>query len=183
MANTLFQGQSIADFYQQAQSKDFARKNLFRVLEITGGTNGLTFDSSDLVYVTTTTLPRRQINSVKVAYMGMQFNVPGTASYPGSDAWNVTFRMPADLSIRQKFEYWTRATFDDANTTGLYSMKDLGKVHLALMGKGGNPLVSYILHGVYCVSLGDYALDATDNGAVVEQQVTLAYQYWDYGIA
>jgi hypothetical protein len=47
------------------------------------------------------------------------------------------------------------------------------------MSKGGQPIRSYKLVGAYCVSLGDYALDSTDTGSVVEQEATIAYQYWE----
>jgi hypothetical protein len=178
MAN-IFSNQSIQNFYQTAYKKDFARKNLFRVISIETGVAGLTFDDSDLVYVTTTSLPKRDINNIPVKYMGLQFNVPGTASYTGSEGWNVTFRMPQDLSIRRKFEAWSRVMFDDATSTGLYELKNAGNVTLALMGKGGLPIRTYKLVGAYCKSLGDYALDVTDGGSVVEQVATLAYQYWE----
>lgn len=177
MAN-LFQNQDINSFFQNAINKDFARTNLFRVLYITSGATNIVFDQTDLVYITTTTLPDRAIKNIPVPFMGLQFNVPGTASYPGSDAWNVTFRMPQDLAIRQKLELWTRGTFDDATSTGAYEVKDLGSVGLALMGKGGQILRFYNLVGAYCTKLGTYNLDVTQAGEIVTQQATLAYQYW-----
>ena len=51
MADT---SQTIQGFYTQAQAKDFARNNLFRVLNINFGTGTeVTFDETDLVYATT----------------------------------------------------------------------------------------------------------------------------------
>lgn len=178
MAN-IFSNQNIQNFYQTAYKKDFARKNLFRILSIETGSSGITFDDSDLVYVTSTSLPKRAINNVSLPFMGMKFNIPGTANYPGSESWNVTFRMPGDLLIRRKLEAWSRAIFNDATSTGGYELKNLGTVWLALMSKGGVPMKTYKLVGAYCVSLGEYALDATDAGSVVEQQATIAYQYWE----
>lgn len=175
----IFSNQSIQNFYQTAYQKDFARKNLFRVISIETGITGLTFDSTDLVYVTSTSLPQRAINNVKVPFMGMSFNVPGTANYPGNDNWKIKFRMPQDLSIRAKLEAWTRVIFNDATTTGAYDMRNLGTVMLSLMSKSGQPIRNYKLIGAYCQSMGDYALDATDAGTIVEQDVTLAYQYWE----
>jgi len=175
----IFSNQSIQNFYQTAYKKDFARKNLFRVISIETGINGLSFDNTDLVYVTSTSLPQRAITNIKLPYMGMSFNLPSTASYPGSDAWKIKFRMPQDLSIRAKLEAWTRVIFNDATTTGSYELKNLGTVMLSLMSKGGQPIRNYKLVGAYCVSLGDYALDVADTGSVVEQEATLAYQYWE----
>jgi len=177
MAN-IFQNQDINNFFQQALNKDFARTNLFRVLYITSGATNITFDEKDLVYVTSTTLPNRAINNIKVPFMGLSFNVPGTANYPNSDSWQITFRMPQDLSLRAKLELWTRGTFDDATSTGAYNLRDLGNIGLALMGKDGGVLRVYNLIVAYCVSLGAYNLNVTQAGEIVEQQATLAYQYW-----
>lgn len=174
----IFSNQNIQNFYQTAYKKDFARKNLFRVISIETGITGLSFDESDLVYVTATSLPKRDITNIPVKYMGLQFNVPGTATYTGNDSWNVTFRMPQDLAIRRKLETWNRALFDDATSTGLYELKYMGTVTLALMDKAGLPIRTYKLIGAYCRSIGDYTLDATDGGSIVEQQATLAYQFW-----
>lgn len=174
----IFSNQSIQNFYQTAQRKDFARKNLFRVLSIETAFSDIRFNDQDYVYITTTALPQRAITNQPVKYMGMDFNVPGTANYPGSSNWAVTFRMPQDLSIRAKLEEWTRRIFDDQTTTGTYELNALGNVNLALMDKGGRPLRLYRIQGAYCVSVGGYELDATDSGGIVTQQATLAYQYW-----
>ena len=174
----IFSNQNIQNFYQTAYKKDFARKNLFRVVSIETGISGLNFDESDLVYITTTSLPRRDIANIPVKYMGLQFNVPGTATSTGNDSWNVTFRMPQDLAIRRKLETWNRVLFDDATSTGLYELKNLGTVTLALMDKSGSPIRTYKLVGAYCRAIGEYNLDATEGGAIVEQTATLAYQFW-----
>jgi hypothetical protein len=174
----IFHNQSIQNFYDVALQKDFARKNLFRVNFIETSFSNITFDERDLVYIETLSLPQRTINNQQVRFMGLDFNVPGTASYPGSNAWNVTFRMPGDLSLRGKLEQWTRNVFDDQTSRGAYNLSDLGIMSLSLMDKEGLPIIQYILEGVYCVSLGDYSLDIKDNGSIVTQPAVLAYQYW-----
>jgi hypothetical protein len=174
----IFSNQSIQNFYQTAFRKDFARKNLFRVLGIDTGFSDISFNESDLVYITSTKLPQRAISNIPVKFMGMDFNLPGTANYPGSANWSVNFRMPQDLSIREKLEKWTRRIFDDETSTGSYELPQ-GVIRLALMNKDGRPMRIYRLIGAYCVSLGDYNLDITDNGGVVEQSATIAYQYWN----
>jgi hypothetical protein len=177
MAN-IFSDQNIQNFHLAAQKRDFARKNLFRILYIDTGISTINFDASDYVYITTTSLPKRAIKNLELPFMGLNFNIPGTANYPGSGAWSVTFRMPQDLSIRKKLEAWTRAVFDDATSTGQYGMPT-GNIEMALMDKAGKPIRNYLLKGAYCVTLGEYGLDMTDSGSVVEQEATIAYQYWD----
>jgi hypothetical protein len=113
--------------------------------------------------------------------MGLKFNVPGTANYPDSGGWNVTFRVPANLSIRRKFEDWTNTVFNDSNSTGAYNIpgKDASnQVVLSLIDKSGNPLRTYTLFGVYPNKIGDLTVNVTSAGEVLEQQVTFAYQYW-----
>lgn len=181
MAN-LFANQDIQGFFQNAINKDFARQNLFRVISIT--TPVVTFDQTDLVYITSTTLPARAINNVSVPFMGLKFNVPGTASYPTSEAWQVTFRMGQDLQVRQKLEIWSRSIFDDATSTGNYSAGALGNVVLSLFDKSGqNPIATYNLIGAYIQNIGTFTLNTTTQGEIIEAQATLAYQYWTSDLA
>lgn len=178
MPESTFFNQNIQNFYEAAKRKDFARINLFRVTLIESNV-GIRFDESDLVYIKSTSVPKRAIKNNTLPFMGVSFNIPGTANYPGSESWSVTFRIPQDLSIRTKFENWTRAIFDDQTSTGAYSTSNLGTVEMALLDKAGKPLRQYKLIGVYCTSLGDSNLDITDGGGIVELPVTLAYQYWE----
>jgi hypothetical protein len=169
--------QGIENFYDAAISNDFARNNLFRVIAL-GGTR---FTTNELMYVTSTTLPGRAITNIPVPFMGLSFNVPGTATYPNSQGWQVTFRVPQNLSIRRKFEDWTKQIFDDANSTGSYNIpsKDASnQIILSLMDKQGNALRTYTLYGAYCQTVGDLTLNITTAGEILEQQITLAYQYW-----
>jgi len=167
----------IENFYNAAATNDFARTNLFRVISL-GGTR---FTSDELLYVTTTTLPARAINNIEVPFMGMKFNVPGTANYPGSGGWNITFRVPANLSIRRKFEDWTKTIFDDSSSTGAYNIpsKDASNlVQMVLIDKQGNAIRTYNLFGAWCQQVGELSLDLTAAGEILTQQATIAYQYW-----
>ena len=173
----LFDTQGIENFYDTAIVNDFARQNLFRVISL-GGTN---FTQQELLYVTTTSLPGRAITNVQVPFMGLVFNVPGTANYPNSQGWQVTFRLPANLSVRGKFEDWTRYIFDDQTTTGAYNIPNKGpqsQIVLALLDKNGIPIRTYTLFGAYCQSVADLTVNVTSAGEILEQQATLAYQYW-----
>ena len=167
----------IENFYDVASTNDFMRKNLFRVISL----GGQRFTTNELLYITTATLPGRSITNVPTNFMGLQFNVPGTATYPGSDAWTVQFRIPQNLSIRRKFEDWSRTIFDDQTSTGDWDIpnKDAkNQTIITLMDKQGNPIRTYTLYGCYCKSVENAEFDLTDAGTLMMQPAVLAYQYW-----
>ena len=113
--------QDIEQFYSKAQARDFSRDFLFRVHDVVLA-GGVTLDEGDLVYCKAGQLPARQITNIATPYMGLDFNIPGTVSYPGSDSWAVTFRCDEGLNIRNKMENYTKEIFDDETSTGLYGV-------------------------------------------------------------
>lgn len=173
----LLNNYGIENFYNAAANNDFMRTNLFRVISL----GGVRFTANELLYMTSTTLPGRAIENIQVPFMGLKFNVPGTANYPNSGAWNVNFRVPQNLSIRRKFEQWTRDVFNDIDSSGAYnipSSDSSNQVIMTLIDKNGTPLRTYTLYGTYCQSVGEVTMDVTTAGEVMIQQATLAYQYW-----
>jgi len=179
--------QLIQDFYRVAQNRNFARDYNFRVLSITtpGVTNAagqpLTFnESDDLVYVKTAILPERAISNVPVPYMGLNFNLPGNATYPGSEGYNLTFYADANSTIRQKFEDWSRYVFDDANSTGFYfTPGPTSVIDLVQLDNQMNKVAQYSLIGVSPRSVGaiNYNI-AGGTGETVEFQATVSYHYF-----
>jgi len=183
MADT---NQLIQNFYSTAAARDFARDFNFRVLSIsTGGAvnaagQTIEFGDSDLVYVKTATLPERAITNVPVPYMGLNFNLPGNATYPGSDAYSLTFYADAQSQIRQKFEDWSRYTFDDANSTGDYlTPKQTSVINLIQLDNKQNQIAQYSLVGVSPRSVGalSYSI-AAGTGQAIEFTATVAYHYF-----
>jgi hypothetical protein len=167
----------IENFYNAAATNDFARTNLFRIISL----NGVTFSTNELLYITTTTMPAKAITNVEVPFMGLRFNVPGAVNYPNSAGWQVTFRMPQNLSIRQKLESWIASIFDDSSSTGNYNIPSnaaANQVVMVLLDKQGNPLETITLYGAWLQQLGELSLDMTAAGEVLTQQATIAYQYW-----
>ncbi len=167
---------NIQNFYQQAQRQDFARLFQFQLVKF----GNLNLDPvRDLVYVETAALPGRQINNIQVPYMGLQFNVPGTASYPGSAGYNVTFRCDQSYNIRDILEASTFNTFSDSSSTGNYATPAQGSdVILWLLDKSGRPTRQYTLFGAYVQALADTGYDIKDNGTIATVQATIAYQFW-----
>ncbi len=166
---------SIQNFYQTAQAKDFARLFQFRMVSF-GNVN---FGPNELIYVETATLPGKQINNIPVPYMGMNFNVPGTVSFPGSAGYNVTFRCDADYQLRNTLEKAISRTFDVDTSRGEYSTPKAGyTLSLQLLNKRLLPIRTYSLYGAYVQALADSQFDIKDNGAIQTIQATLAYQFW-----
>lgn len=175
------QTQTIKDFFQVAQARDFTRNFQFRVTSVLDrGAEMLTAD--DLVYVTSASLPARSITNVTVPYMGLTFNVPGAANYEGSAGWNLTFRSDMEQVIRRVFENWQRGIFDDRTSTGAYRLFSTSRITLDLLDQNFNTMRQYVLHGVWPVTVGEIAYDLTGTGETVDFQATMAYQYWTRGI-
>jgi hypothetical protein len=112
--------------------------------------------------------------------MGLTFNVPGTANYPNSGAFNVTFRVPQNLSIRRKFEQWSRDTFNDANSTGNYlTPTQNSTIDLIQLDNNFEKVHQYQLVGVSIRTVGDLSYTMSEGGGnVLTFGVTLAYHYW-----
>lgn len=166
---------SIQKFYNTAYNNDFARQFQFKLSRF----GPITFSPEHYVYVETASLPGRQINSVPVPYMGLQFNTPGTVSYPGSDNWAVTFRCDKDYRIRDALEHATFRLFDDQTSTGAYGMPDQGQVIvLELLNKAMATIRSYTLYGAWVKSLEASNYDIKDGGAIQTISCSLAYQFW-----
>lgn len=176
MANDI--KQKIQDFFRVAQQRDFARDFQFRVLDITDrGVSVVTQD--DLVYATTGSVPGRSITNIQVPYMGLQFNVPGSMTYPGSNAYPIVFYSDADNVIRNVFERWSTITFDDNTSTGDYRLFDSSIITIAQLNQRFDVVRTYKLIGAYPVEVG--ALEytpAAGTGTVVNFTATLAYQFW-----
>jgi hypothetical protein len=167
--------QNIGTFYQVARERDFARKFQFRVTALGVGN----FNATDLIYAETAALPGRQINNIPVPYMGLNFNVPGVASYPGSAGYKITFRCDKDYHLRSKLETDMFRIFDDSNSTGQYSIPAANSVlSLTLTNKQNLGVRTYTLYGVYIQALDDEQYDIKDTGNVSVINATIAYQFW-----
>jgi hypothetical protein len=169
---------SIQKFYTNAAQKDFARVFQFRLRFF----NNVAFDENHLTYVETAALPGRSITNVPVPYMGLSFNVPGTVSYPGSAGYAITFRCDSDYDIRSALEAATFNAFDEATSTGDYSLPgSRSQIGMELLDKNMVPVRFYTLFGVYVQSLADTGYDIKDTGTVQTVNATIAYQFWRAG--
>ena len=175
-------GMGIGGFYTQAVSRDFSRDFQMRVVSIGPGV----LNENDNVYITTAALPGYQLANQVVPYMGMNFNIPGAGSFPGSEGWNVVFRCDQQLNIREKLITWQKTIFNSfpstaGESTGAYGPKYTESVaELTVFDRDGNEARGMKLIGIYPVTIGDidgYTHEGT--GAPVTITATLAYQWWE----
>jgi hypothetical protein len=172
--------QTIQNFYTQAQTKDFARDNLFRVLNISFGEGtAINFDEDDLVYAKTATLPGKDITTQTVPYMGLDFNVPGVTKYTGSGDYKITFRCDESYDLRNRFLQVMNDTFNDADSTGSYFMPTGESViDLALLDKELDRVAQFQLVGVAIKNVGPLNYDVTSEGKVQDFDVSVTYHYF-----
>lgn len=132
--------QTIQKFYKSAVDRDFSRDFLFRITQLQlAGVEPLVDD--DLVYLKAAALPGRDITNVPTPYMGLDFNIPGNATYPGSDAYQVSFYLDANSALRNFLERSSRELFNDLTSTGNYSTPGVGNfIELQQLDKQLEPI-------------------------------------------
>ena len=171
--------QTIQKFYQTAYSSDFSRDFLFRVKLIQG--RGLpSFSPDELVYVKAASLPAREIQNVKVPYMGLNFNIPGGVTYPGSDQYELEFFVDAAGDVRRRFEITSRQLFNDLSSTGAYETPDQSSIiRLVQLDKGLNELDEYTLVGASIRKINPIEYKISEGkGEAVTCKMTVAYHYY-----
>jgi hypothetical protein len=168
--------QTISDFYRVAQERDFSRDFQFRVLNIQNDDGSVAITEDDLVYAKGGSIPGRTINVTDVPYMGLNFKVPGAASYTGE--YTLTFYSDRVDNLRNALLNWTRDTFDDETSTGNYYIaRETSVVDLVQLDTQLNRVTQFTLVGAFPTSVGDVEYNPAGTGAPVEFQVTMGYHY------
>lgn len=162
---------SIQKFYAAAQNLEFARDFQFRVRSLGP------FTENDLLYLKTAKLPSKKIVNKKVPYMGLEFNIPGSVQYTGSDSWSVTFWADEAMNIRNKMESYISEIFNDETSTGKYGVPT-EIATLDLLGKNMETLRRYQFIGMYPVDTGEIEYKIEGSGDPLTFNAMFAYQYW-----
>ena len=173
---------TIQNFFAAAATKQFSRDFLFRVQEITLGSIGVNLaGNDDLIYAKSASLPGRTIENKEVSYMGLTFNVPGRATYAQAGGYTIEFYADAHNTIRDKLEQASRATFNDATSTGEYGMPGPQDVMvLTLLDKQLETKKSIKLVGASIRDIGDMSYMIADGtGEVVTFPVTFSYHFYE----
>ena len=171
--------QNIQNFYRAAADKDFSRDFLFRVTQMQlQGVPALS--ESDLVYVKTAELPGRNVGNVAVPYMGLNLNVPGAVTYPGSEGYTLSFYLDGESSLRNYFETASRSLFDDQTSTGEYGTPDDDFfIQLAQLDKDLEPITEYKLVGASLRNVNNIGYEiASGTGATVSVDATISYHFY-----
>jgi len=171
---------TIRDFYKVAENRDFARKNQLRVLSINSGA-GLSVDFSpdDLVYVKTSKLPTRTIQTSPVTFMGLDYNIPGTVKYDGSDNYPLEFFADQNFELWDKLTEWTRQVFDDETSSGNYfTPKASATITLVALDNELNPIKKITLVGAVCKNVSELEYDISDAGTIQNFIANFSYHFW-----
>ena len=171
--------QSIQNFYRVAASRDFSRDFLFRVVDLK--LDGLpAMNEEQLIYAKAAALPGRSITNVQVPYMGLPLNVPGNATYPGSEGYALNFFLDSDSELRNYFETASRNLFNDQSSTGAYGTPDEDSyITLAQLDKNLEIISKYKLIGasIRAINSIEYTMSA-GTGQTVDVGVTIAYHFY-----
>lgn len=177
--------QLITNFYDNAVERDFARDINFRITNIEPGPAApdVSFQEIDLVYAKGGTVPQRAIQNVTAKYMGLNFNIPGVSTYPNSENYTLEFFCDRASEIRSKFEQWSRAVFNDANSTGNYNTPS--KESYLIMAQL-NPDFTVIENGTFKLvgvsirNVGELKYNVAEGtGTPISFTVTMSYHYYE----
>lgn len=173
---------NIPDFYNRAKKHDFLRTNNFRVTQLNLGAKAQPLIGEDeLLYAEGADLPGRKINNIPVEFDGIDFNVDGNASYPGSDSYKLVFRVDAAGNFRNKLEWLQRNIFNDQTATGNYwTSGDDAYIVLTTFSKGGDVLTSYRLVGASLKEIGAMKFEwSKSKGEICTVETTWSYHFYE----
>lgn len=172
--------QTIGKFIQVASQRDFARDNLFRIMQLS--CRNLTLSEDDLVYAKGGKLPGRETPvGDNVKYMGMTLPyTKSTVIYPGNTDYEITFYLDKDSALAQKFERASRQAFNDQTTTGDWRFPNISDVlTIAALDINLEPIEYITLYGVSFIKFDDLEFKiAESEGTAVEVKAHISYLYY-----
>lgn len=180
----------INTFYNIALQKQFTRDIFMRVKQI--NLPGLSLNGeTDLVYARTATLPGRDIGNKNVRFAGQNFNLNGTAEYPGSESYSIEFYCDQNLDLRKKLEKASRTAFNNETSSGImclsgpsnYIILDVLKINCgegASTSGGYSVAQSVKLVGASIRNIGELSYNIADGtGEIVNFTATFSYHFYE----
>lgn len=172
--------QTIGSFITAASRRDFARDNLFRVMQL--NCQGLALSEEDLVYCKGANLSGREVPHGQVKYMGMELNYPqSTVKYPDAGEYKLNFYLDAAGELRTKFEIASRTLFNDSTSTGDWRFPSTADILvLASLDFNLEPQEYITYHGVSIKSIDTVETKAAEGeGVAIEVALTFTYLYYE----
>lgn len=172
--------QTIGKFIQVASTKDFARDNLFRIVQLS--CKNLTLSEEDLIYAKGGKLPGRNTPvSDNVKYMGM--TLPYSRSiveYPNNTDYEIEFYLDKDSELVHKFERASRQTFNDATTTGDWRFPNINDVMtVAALDINLEPIEYITFYGISFVKFDEIDFKIADSeGTAITVKAHISYLYY-----
>jgi hypothetical protein len=145
-------GTDISDWIHSFKA-DGARSTLFQVI-ITNPVNG-EGDKDFPFRVTATDAPPYTLNEIAIPAMGRHFYVPGHRTM---EVWNTTILEDEDMKVRNALEEWSNKINGDMTNKRDPSVASSSSyktdAHVMQYNKSMEVIRTYILHGVWPVSIG-----------------------------
>jgi hypothetical protein len=172
--------QTIGKFIQVASSRDFARDNLFRIMQLS--CRNLTLSEDDLVYIKGGKIPGRSTPVAEdVKYMGMTLPYnKSTVQYEGNSSYDIEFYLDAKSELAHKFERASRMVFNDQTTTGDWRFPNMSDVMtVAVLDINLEPIEFVTFYGVSFVKFDpvDFKV-AESTGEAISVKATISYLYY-----
>jgi hypothetical protein len=123
-------------------------------------------------------LPSVEQNPLTIKYFGRDVKFAGNKTFPD---WTVQFYNDEDFLLRNSLELWSNEinSFQgNVRRSGANSLSYKSDAVVTQFNKGGFPIKTYKLIGIFPVSIGPIAL-AWDNEAIEEYSVTFSIDYWE----
>lgn len=128
-----------------------------------------------------TFLPASITTSMNVSFLGRGFKFAGERTYP---QWTCTFINDEDFELRNGLERWADhvSGFEKLGTEKISKRNPakldyLSEATVNQYSKNGNLIKSYILYGLFPVTLTDIAVSWDASSAIEEFTCTFDYQY------
>jgi len=181
----------LQDFYKTATRYGFARDNLLRLGSITGnaGDGKPIFPSNESdkdfnIYLKTSSLPNRKINTAPVNFLSYSFNVPMEAEYPENNSFPVVFYCDKYYIIRDIFERWSDSLYNEHTIASTTDFASCNLQLLLLDNSDANATITNMsvikkitLFGCFPNNIGNISYDTSSNGNVVNVNANLTFQY------
>lgn len=160
------------------QLKDGARPNRFWV-EITGSQAGAAWTEPISFMVKTFSLPARTVGEIVVNYQGMQTKIAGDPTF---DDLTMTLHNDYAFQAKQYFENWMEGFVTvgkDGTNTRLSPAEYKAEITVQQLGRTGEPIATYIIHGAYPKQMDAIELSHESNDTLEEVSVSFGIDFWE----